>query len=374
MNKPILFLGIASVLLQSFTSYAQQEAQPHRQSFNPAFHFSRTDSTSGLNIGADLYQQKANELADIIVSKEGDGEAVEQAVIQRNLDLIKKMEAAEIPSAPSGRVGALTKKQRVETLKSIKASPAYDAQPVLKEKYDPNGSFGFCFGRAYYYANESGLRGLVKESIKKVFLIGKMTVHTPLFKIPIPVGTWQFHVATAVRGTDGKWYAIDNHFDRSLKKVPTVEEWYDYYRRYLDSKVEYEINLADGGVARSNTRALFLYFTDPDKIGANSNAYNEEGFYGTDINGDGVIEPKKEAYYNNFFIDLDLHFDKMIKNLSRCSPIRYNPSPAHSSFCQRPEEIQKIKDWTRYTDELEAAAERAELEERLRVLSPDGNS
>ena len=53
-----------------------------------------------------------------------------------------------------------------------------------------------------------------------------------------------------------------------------MTEWYNYYRKYLDSKEEYKITMADGKTERTDARALFLFFTDPDKIGASSYAYN----------------------------------------------------------------------------------------------------
>ncbi len=377
MQKVAITLGIlATIACQNgFAAESRRLTvgeMPSRAEFDAEQHYSRIDSTNGLPIGVDLYQAKTNELGDIIRASHGNGDRVERAVIKRNLDLIAKMEALEFPNAPKNRVSALNLKQRIKTLQAIEATTAYDDRTDFKSKYDPKGAFGFCFGRAYYYANEAGLRGLVKESIKKVFIVGKMEPHSPIFGIPIPVGTWQFHVATAVRGTDGKWYVLDNHYDKSLKEVPTVTEWYNFYRKYLDSKTDYEIKMADGKTERTDARALFLFFTDPDKIGASSNAYNEEGFYGTDINGDGYIDSSTEAFYNEYFIDIDRYFDKMVENLSLCSPIRYAPIDAKSSFCQSPEQKRKVESWTDYIRWQRVLLEHLRSEEALKRVSGGG--
>ena len=377
MQKIAITLGILATIAghQGFAAESRRLAvgeMPTRAEFDAEKHYSRIDSTNGLPIGVDLYQVKTNELGDIIRASHGNGDRVERAVIKRNLELIAKMEALDLAAAPKNRVSALNLKQRVQTLRAIETTTAYDDRTDFKSKYDPKGAFGFCFGRAYYYANEAGLRGLVKESIKKVFIVGKMEPHSPIFGIPIPVGTWQFHVATAVRGTDGKWYVLDNHYDKSLKEVPTVTEWYNFYRKYLDSKTEYKIKMADGKTERTDARALFLFFTDPDKIGASSNGYNEEGFYGTDINGDGYIDSSTEAFYNEYFIDIDRYFDKMVENLSLCSPIRYAPIDTKSSFCQDPEQKRKVGNWTEYLRWQKALLEHLRDEETMKRISGGG--
>ncbi|MDX9731166.1 MAG: hypothetical protein RBT63_05295 [Bdellovibrionales bacterium] len=364
MQKRVSFLVMALVLFGS-AALAQSSRSgrvsvddlPNRAKFDSTSHSLRTDETTGLSIGADLYQAKVDELGNIIRASGGDAKAIEKAVIRRNEGLIQRMQGLKFPVVPRNRVNALNRKQLRATLQSIEATPANDARNDMKMQYDPDGAFGFCFGRAYFFANEAGLRGLVKDSIKKVFLIGKMQLKTPILGVPLPIGVWQFHVATAVRGVDGAWYVLDNHYDRSLKKVPTVTEWYEFYRKHLDSVVDYDIKMADGGVEQASAKALFLYFTDPDKIGASSMGYNVEGFYGTDINGDGYIDRSNEAFYNSYFIDLDQYFDDMVKHLSLCSPVRYAPMSESSALCQRPEEKAKVDSWQAYLKRLKRLLE-----------------
>ncbi|MBK7893046.1 MAG: hypothetical protein IPJ84_19980 [Bdellovibrionales bacterium] len=115
-----------------------------------------------------------------------------------------------------------------------------------------------------------------------------------------------------------------------------------------------------------------MFFTDPDKIGASSNACNEEGFYGTDINGDGFIDSSTEAFYNEYFIDIDRYFDKMVENLSFCSPVRYSPIDAKSSFCQSPEQKRKVESWTDYVRWQRVLLEHLRSEEALKRVSGGG--
>jgi nitrous oxide reductase accessory protein NosL len=342
-------------------------------SYNPQTHFYQTDTTTGYNIGMSLYELKNQEMQIILkkavddVNRMSEQELfkfstqnkifkfdahkevdlkkivktylVEEAVEKRNRDLIEKMNNSPLPQLTEAqqktRAVTVTDDQLIQTSISINYSPAIDAHPELKQKYDPKGNYGFCFLRAHYYANTAGLRGLVKESIKKVFLVGTMM---PLGFLP--VGIWQFHVAAAVRGEAGAWKVMDNHLSEYQKEATNVTDWYKYYNKWLDTEKEYKVINSDGVEETVMARALFLYFTNPEKVGASSNAYNAEAFYGVDLNNNGQLEGK-EIYYNDIFRDVDSHIMAMRPGV--CDPDRYQPLPEDDERCSSPAQVKRTQ-------------------------------
>jgi len=91
-------------------------------------------------------------------------------------------------------------------------------------KYAPGVSTDFCFGRAMAVHLEALLSGVQKEDIKKVWAIGNMKYGS---------STLEFHVATLVRRSDGRWYAVDSDFGGVL----SVEDWHSKIRSLKDPAV-----------------------------------------------------------------------------------------------------------------------------------------
>ncbi|MBL7671921.1 MAG: hypothetical protein JNM39_15645 [Bdellovibrionaceae bacterium] len=366
-SRPINKKSILSsvLLLSIFQSTAMGISPGIAPSFNANNHLYRSDESTGYNVGASLYELKLQEMKVIVKevvdevnnmdenelfnfatknrlytfsSKDGaeiDLPAVvktfkvEQAVEKRNNELIEKMNNRPLPVLSAGQarhhVNYITDRQLLDTAISINYSPATDGIKSLREIYDPQGNFGFCFLRAHYYANAAGLRGLVKESIKKVFLVGTMK---PMGFIPI--GTWQFHVATAVRGEAGVWKTLDNHLKKYQTKASSVKDWYSFYNQWLDTPQDFEVTNASGVNETVKAKALFLFFTDPAKIGASSAAYNQEGFYGNDSDRDGKLEGA-EIFYNNIFKDVDAYMKD--SKIGFCDSDRYRPLPITEKVC-----------------------------------------
>ncbi len=98
--------------------------------------------------------------------------------------------------------------------------------PVVRssenKNYDPNGRYGFCFGRATWVWLNALEAGMDKDSIKKIFLVGPMRASNL---------DWQFHVATAIRSKgffSDTWLVIDSTFDRAI----TVEQFLNFYGQF----------------------------------------------------------------------------------------------------------------------------------------------
>ena len=252
---------------------------------------------------------------------------IENLVTQRNLELIRKMNALPIPTpSEPGKVSALTAQQIRETAASIEYSPATDARQSLTSKYNPNGDIGYCFLRAHYYAGAVDQRGLDMSSVRKVFLIGTMKLFGANW---IPSAGWRYHVATAVRGVDGKWYVLDNHMALYLGKhgyssrAFTVEEWYKYYEKFMNTTDDLSAHVAsDGSKEVARSKALFLYFADADHVIPEGTPYTKNVFYGIDKNKDGKLDAS-EVNMNGAFVDVDNFLSVAIHPCSkeRCAPL-----------------------------------------------------
>lgn len=326
--------------------------------YNPAQHTYRQDHFSGFTIGADLYQEKFNELGDMIRSarlyveslseqqqkalakERGVGSIftqdlkqalinnlVEEKIVLRNKAIIQRMNQRPLVTPKSNQVSSISKSQLLETVSSILLSPAADDVGILKDYFDKRGVIGFCFGRAHYQVNAALSRGLIFESLAKVFVVGKMM---PMGFIP--VGTWQFHVAGAARAASGEWMAMDNHLPKFTEKTYTVQEWYDYYEKYLDTTDDFNIKMRDGTYEKAQVKALFLYFTEADKFTPSTNAYNKEIAWGMDKNKDLVLD-QNEIAYANYFPVVDKFIADSYPNI--CDPVRYKKST--SSVCSSAE-------------------------------------
>lgn len=79
-------------------------------------------------------------------------------------------------------------------------------------RYDKRGDVGFCFGRALWVHYRLLRRGIPPAQIAKIFAVGKLRYKKQL---------WDFHMATLVKGADGKWWAIDSLFEKPLPD----DEW-----------------------------------------------------------------------------------------------------------------------------------------------------
>lgn len=127
-------------------------------------------------------------------------------------------------------------------------------------KYDPQGKFGFCFGRALFVHLTALRRGVHKDSIKKVFVVGPM-------KGFLPGQTWGFHVATMIAKEGGGFWVVDPFEGKPL----TLDEWFEHNN------------------SKSQDQRLRLFVAPASRFG-------RAGF--NPVNGDHLYEG-----YNNYFKD-----------------------------------------------------------------------
>lgn len=129
--------------------------------------------------------------------------------------------------------------------------------------YDPAGEVGFCFGRAAFAHGELLRAGVSPSDIVKIFAVGHFSLN---FR------TWDYHVATAVRGANDQWLVIDGLRDH----VTSVDEWMS------------DVRAMDQDARHPTIR---FYFTPPRKFLPTPGEYSRAAF----------------AYpgYGNYFRDLE---------------------------------------------------------------------
>ncbi|MFN3455355.1 MAG: hypothetical protein ACK41T_10385 [Pseudobdellovibrio sp.] len=182
------------------------------------------------------------------------------------------------------KVNAQSKrKQEISRSEAIRIYEAVTRHPVARvlklTTYDPDGNIGFCFGRAMTTHLEALSRGIDKDSIRKVFVVGVM-------RALVGDKIWQFHVATAIKGDDGHWWVLDPFFGQ----VVHLEKWYEKMYSH-DVK----------GVLR-------LYVTEPTRFGAaGSHSYQKSHL---------MLDS-----YNNYFKDLMEYYRKKSRGQLEIKPI-----------------------------------------------------
>lgn len=174
-----------------------------------------------------------------------------------NEALLQHLRALPESGAERGRMSGLTKEQLEDLYRITSTHPVADYKKV--KKWDPEGNFGFCFGRAENVYEQALKYGVAKENVKKIWAVGQME-YKHIF--------WQHHVAGMVRGTDGKWYVLDPEYDRVLE-----------LRKWMNT------------VKKMDTKGSLLFFASEGKRFA---PFNEDPIKPWDVSRDA---------YNGYFAD-----------------------------------------------------------------------
>jgi hypothetical protein len=174
-----------------------------------------------------------------------------------NEALLQHLRALPATGAERGRMSGLTKEQLEDLYRISSTHPVADYKKV--KRWDPEGNFGFCFGRAQNVYQQALKYGVAKENVKKIWAVGQME-YKHIF--------WQHHVAGMVRGVDGKWYVLDPEYDRVLE-----------LRQWMNT------------VKKMDTKGSLLFFASDGKRFA---PFNEEPIKPWDVSRDA---------YNGYFAD-----------------------------------------------------------------------
>jgi len=161
---------------------------------------------------------------------------------------------------------SLNYNQREKLFEQILHNPVTGFSKI--NKYDPQGIIGFCFGRAMAAHLFARAMGLAPSSIKKVFIIGALRENGVI--------VWRFHVTTAVKGEDGKWYTIDPN----VGAPHLLLHWMQRMRKIYDENSDAFFYMTPAEAVLPDLRI----FNEPDKetakhiIELSFNPANHEGF------------------------------------------------------------------------------------------------
>ncbi len=187
----------------------------------------------------------------------------ESRTIEELLDL-EKQELAKLTKAESDSPReAITLSQAQNLLDSISPHPVVGN--AAYNSYNRKGTeIGYCFGRATYVHLALLKMGVKKDAIKKIWTVGLTGGQV----------NWIYHVATAVRTTDGNWTVIDNFVGRLI----STQDWATQMRTMtIDGK-----------------KATFI--TDAKKFAPKLGTYSRVQL-GLDLN-------RETDFYKNYFGDL----------------------------------------------------------------------
>lgn len=198
--------------------------------------------------------------------------------VAMNREVMAQMNALSLQSSKDGAKSGLKAKEAKALYEEVTRHPI--ARLMNVKKYDPDSAMGFCFGRAMTAHFEALRMGVAKESIRKVYVVGAM-------KALVGDIVWQFHVATAIKGTDGGWWVIDPFFGKVVK----LEKWYE--RMYSHDK----------------NGTLRLYVSDANRLGATSGGHYDKSHLMMD-------------FYNGYFKDLFNYYDLKAKNQIPAKPLQ----------------------------------------------------
>lgn len=169
---------------------------------------------------------------------------------ERNRKLSLTLQA-HTKQAKRGGAPVMDRKFFAEIHAGISSHPV--AGKAGETKYDMSQKVGFCFGRAAYVHLELSRRGVRQEDMLKIFAFGKL-LHTGMI--------WDFHVATAVLGSEApshtrKWWVIDSLFEFPLE----LDEWMKRVTHFSVLKTYPDVR---------------FYATDPRKFQPVSGEYSSE--------------------------------------------------------------------------------------------------
>ncbi len=183
------------------------------------------------------------------------------------IDQLLEMEQQELakltPAQSTSDREAISRKQAQKLLNSISPHPVVGQRAY--DSYNREGTeIGYCFGRATYVHLALLKMGVKKDAIKKIWTVGLTGGQV----------NWIYHVATAVRTTDGNWTVIDNFVGRLI----TAQEWATQMR----------------GMTIDGKKAT--YITDAKKFGPQTGKYTRVQL--------GLGLSRETDFYKNYFGDL----------------------------------------------------------------------
>lgn len=132
----------------------------------------------------------------------------------------------KLVSVSGKEVSNLTQEDLDWVLQKTHYNPISQLTPANVDKYDPEGVFGFCFGRSMTARVLSRQSHLSNQGLYKLFAVGDMrSGYTNPETGEPPPPEWRFHVTTIAQGPEGSWYALDPIFYSGMGDLISLSQW-----------------------------------------------------------------------------------------------------------------------------------------------------
>jgi len=213
---PILF--VLSVV--GFVSFVQAESSPYSScAYRFAYHYgpSEEEEAKLLANGGDLF--KLEPLNSVEANL-------------RNQKVLDQLLSEPFPKMIRRHGNKGLDLRRIESLfwQTMK-NPQLEA--CVTGTYRGSAQYGYCWGRAMFFHIKAIQFGLSKNSVKKVWAVGKLSSGSD---------KWRYHVTTIVRADNGTWYALDSLLDYPIP----IQNWYRKMSEEYDPSGTMRIFVTDG--------------------------------------------------------------------------------------------------------------------------------
>lgn len=211
------------------------------------------------------------------------------------------------------RLAGLNPAQMQALMDKLQSNEVTRIGHLCRYNYKPGSlkGWGFCFGRAMAAHLYALAMGVDKTQIRKVWAVGPMKTGE---------SWWRFHVATMVRGTDGKWWALD---PLTNSKPVLMESWQrsmEVRNRQWIQRLEGERDLHQVVPPDYYDQGSVMFFSSEAKrLWAYSNDTYNSTFAGEP--GIDIFKPKFNGYFRDFMRSLREEMRAIMKEIPPPPPL-----------------------------------------------------
>lgn len=205
------------------------------------------------------------------IIEEASGYVGTMVEIRKNLIDYFNRDQANIPTKQDKHLSVA---QANELHRFIKEHPIVGLENTRKT-YDPDGCFGFCFGRATVAHAEAVFMGIEPRSIFKIWVAGPMSSQRH-FNSHFTMN-WQYHVAAMFKSAEGPWLVVDPFY----AKVLSAKQWMELHQKYAQNNYELLFQVSDPRRFQVDSKDLYrtdLFFHDPNPQFAAINRFHTDYF------------------------------------------------------------------------------------------------
>ena len=187
-----------------------------------------------------------------------------EEIAERNAKDLSAFQNA-VPPLTKNRAHAISYKALSRVLKILKGEKYFANQAEANYEREVC-NIGYCFGRASFIHFILLKMGLQKESVRKIWLLGKHQLLGQEFE-------WDNHVATVVYTKEKGWVVVDSMYEKPQR----LQDW------------------AASQLSHSTDERARIYITTADKFSVDLGRYDRVNL--------GLTLSREEDWYQHYFVD-----------------------------------------------------------------------